>query len=1170
MNERMLQRQMFKQLQEMQRRQQLQELTNARNQNYVNQLSSVKQSSSGQFSPTVNGTPMQDPSGMFMTGNMMQHSGSNGLVLGRSPAGLSQPQLDLSLYGNHTPNPDKNLNQYAHLQGPSNLSTNSSPLGMVSMQPSGFRNSFMSQHFNFPADQINMTDVSVHHSNQEKDLFGQAPTEGLHSAGLSGSYSEQGTRMQGHASALECEGRHEDPGWGGLPAGTTSNFGMSVVDDSLDPLEQKILYNTDDDSWGSFRRSSKVSTGGFAGMMENMSDLDGSPSIQSGSWSALMQSALEETSGNDPGVQEELSGLSSQNPEPLNDNQLPKSNDSKRLQNNWVNRNSPNAVSPRSKPQQMAQNFNMNSSFANFQQSGYEYQKQKEEYYSEFSHATAQNSPRSTSMLPDYNTPQKLPSGRTPVIHTSLPLPNMWPGQHKENPNNDAREAILLSCPSDNQLHNDFSGQESKGAFWLQGSTSHHVPGGFQKKHDQVNQVNTHGYSVHPEIMTSGVNMEAASSVLNVHLERPGENMTAPRSSDPQTSQTHSVFPSLSMAASSSTTLSSHIVNDHVENQHQPSPVPSRMNAEVPLSGNVAVAQPSLTSDRLQHAGFQMGQHTQWQGMALQQDTSSPGSYIFSSSLFGSPDSASNTTRASSAATNGPHYLNYSQQIYNAKQYSGNLAGLDQRLEKGSSIHEGSTDINSSTSLSSNIQKQEHFRDHGLDAGSIGSGSLMTDDGKSFPPKPDSVNYQHPNANLEELFLSGQDSGNKGVAKTDLSGVSFLDTYSSGDSKGWKPAQGGQDGKSDKTLLISYQQNFQQSMLSQNDIPPYSVGSKRPSNAVHPSRISLPMVQSWFKQPETLKNGQRLPIYDSRAAIQATQLSSEMTHGTLQDNSLNMQVNLADASQGNGLLSPPSRNPVLHKQLNPASMLPSSASHQNLAVTLQKKRKLVAFNMVPWHKEINNDQLWPQDISTAEFSWAQAANRREEEVISEAEIVEELHPVIQAKRRLICCTQLMQQVFRPAPSIIICMDSSSNCDYLAYYAARLTLGDACSLTGQFPPDSMDESDSHDKPETSGKTGACKFSKVVEDIVCRTKKLEGDLMRLEKSLSIVDIKVEAQELEKFSTINRFAKFHIRAQPSSVGSETSSSASALHKTPPQRYVAGHPMPNIVPESVDCLCL
>ncbi|KAL1563174.1 hypothetical protein AAHA92_05671 [Salvia divinorum] len=1190
----MLQRQiMFKQLQELQRRQQLQELSNGRSQNYVNQLSSLKQASGGQFSPTVNGTPMQDPSGMFMMGNMMQHGGPNGLVLGQSPTGLTQPQLDISLYGNHTPNPDKNLNQYSHLQGPSNLSTNqltknnSSPLGMVTMQPSAFSSSFMSQHCNFPADQINMTDVSFH-SNQERDLFVQVPTEGLHSAVLPGSYSEQGI------SALEFEGRSEDAVWGRLPAAKASNFGMSVVDDSLDPLEQKILYNTDDDSWEPFSRCSKVSTGGFAGMMENMSDMDGLPSIQSGSWSALMQSALEETSGNDPGVQEEWSGLSFQNPEPSNDNQHAKSNyDSKRLQNSWVNTNSPNAISPSSKPQQLAQNFNMNSSFANFQQSGYQYQNQKEEYHSESSHATTQNSPRSTSLLADYNSQQKCPSGRTPVIQTSLPLPHMWPVQHKENPNNDLHEPSLLSCTNDNQPFNEFSGQEFKGAFWLQGSASHHVPGGIQKPYDQVNQINSHGYSVDPENMTAPSesmiellnkedtsNDQASVMQLNLKVSNPtefvssntsGATFTRPcRPSDPQTSKSHSVFPSLSMVASSATSLSSHIVNNHVENQHPASPVPSHMtlrNAEAPLSGNMVVAQSSLTSDSLQHVGFQMGKHTQWQSLSSQQDTSSPKPHKFLSSLFGSPDSASSSIRTSSEAPNEQHYQNYPQQEYNAKQYSGNLAGLDQRVEKGSSIHEGSTDINSFTSLSCKLQKQE-LREHGSEAGAIGSGSLVTDDGKSFAPIHDGVNYQHPSCNLEELFLSGQDSGNEGIAKPDSNAVSCLGAYSSGTNEGYKLSQEVQGDQSGEALLTSYHQNFQQNMLSQNDMLTCSGGSNRASNAVQPSQISLPMVQSWFKQYETVKNGQRLPIYDSRAAIHATQLSSDMTLGNLQDNSLNMQVNLANASQGSGLLSPASANPALYKQLNPASMLPSNANHQSLAVTLEKKRKLIALTMIPWHKEIYHDESRPQDISTTELSWAQAANRREEEVISETETIEELHPVIQAKRRLICCTQLMQQVFRPAPSVIICMDSSSNCDYIAYYAARLTLGDACSLTNQLPLNSVDVSDSHDKPKTSRRADACKFSKVVEGIICRAKKLQDDLRRLEKSLSSVDVKVEAQELEKFSTINRFAKFHIRAHP--VDPATSSRTSTLHKMQPQKYVVGHPMPEILPEGVDCLSL
>ncbi|XP_042064638.1 uncharacterized protein LOC121808296 [Salvia splendens] len=1191
MNEKMLQRQiMFKQLQEMQRRQQLQELSNARNQNYVNQLSSLKQASGGQFSPTVNGTPMQDPRGLFMTGNMMQHGGPNELVLGQSPAGLTQPHLDISLYGNRTPTLDKNLNQYSHLHSQSNLSTNqltknnSSSLGMVTMQPSAFSNSFMSQHCNFPADQTNMTDVSFH-SNQEKNLFGQVPTEGLDSAVFPGSYSEQGI------AALEFEGRHENAGWGRLPAEKTSNFGMSVVDDSLDPLEQKILYNTDEDSWGSFSRCSKGSTGGFPGMMENMSGIDGLPSIQSGSWSALMQSALEETSGNDPGVQEEWSGLSFQNPEPSNDNQHVKSNDIKRLQNSWVNRNLPNAVSPSSKPQQLAQNFNSNSSFANFQQSGYQDQNQKEEYHSESSHATTQNSPRSLSLLADYNSEQKCPSGRAPVIQTSLPLPHIWPVKHKENPNNDTHDPCLLSRTNNNQPFKEFSGQEFKGAFWLQGSASHHVPGGIQKPYDQVNQINSHGYSVDPENMTAPsesmielLNKEDTSndqaSVMQLNLKdsnptefgssnTSGATFARPcRPSDPQTS-THSVFPSSSMAASSATSLSSHIVNNHVENQHPTSPFPSHMtlrNAEAPLSGSMLVAQPSLMSDRLQHVEFQMGKHTQWQGMSSQQDTTSPKPLIFSSRLFGSPDSASSSIRTSSEAPNEQHYQNYPEQAYNAKQYSGNLAGLDQRVEKGSSINEGSTDINSSTSLSSELQKQE-LREHGSEAGAIGSGSLIADDGKSFVPKHDGVNYQHPSANLEELLLSRHDSRIEGVAKTDSNALSCLGAYSSGDNEGCKLPHGVQGDQSGKALLTSYPQNFQQNILSQNDMMTCSGDSNRASNAVHASQISFPMVQSWFKQYETLKNGQRLPIYDSRAAIYATQLSSDMTLGNLQDNSLSMQVNLANASQESGLLSHASANPVLYKQLNPPSMLPSNANHQSLAVSLEKKRKLIALTMIPWHKEVYHNESNPQDISTAELSWAQAANRREEEVISEAEIIEELHPVIQAKRRLICCTQLMQQVFRPAPSVIICMDSSSNCDYIAYYAARLALGDACSLTSQLPLNSMDVSDSHDKPKTSRRADACKFSKVVEGIICRAKTLQDDLMRLEKSLSSVDIKVETQELEKFSTINRFVKFHIRAHPSSAAS---SGTSTLHKMLPQRFVVGRPMPEILPEGVDCLSL
>ncbi|KAI3462887.1 hypothetical protein Pfo_019550 [Paulownia fortunei] len=1316
----MLQRQiMFKQLQELQRRQQLQELGNTRNQNYVSQLSSLKQASGGQYSPTVNETPVQDSSRMFIVGNMqmMQQGGPNGLVLTQNhnhavgSVGLSQPQFDISSYGTQATNSEKNLNQYSHLQGPSNLSVNhltknnNSPLGMAAMQPSAFGSSFMSQRCNFSSDQISMPDGPLL-PNQEKNFVGQVPIEGFRSGILSGNYSHQGITMQRNASLLESEGRHEDAVWDGLSPGETSKFGLSQTGASLDPLEQKILYNTDDNSWESaFSRSRKMSTGRFESTVEHTSHESALPSIQSGSWSALMQSAVAETSSSDPGIQEEWSGLSFQNPEPLNDNQPPNFNDSRKLQNNWVDRNLQNASSPSSKPEHLFQNSNMNCSFSNFMQSGHQYLKQKEEYQSESSHATLQHSPRNTGQLTDYKSQQKHPTGGSQLIQTSLPSPNIWPGEHKEHSNNDAHQHSILSCTNDNQPCNNFSGHEFRGTFWLQESTSDQVPGGIQKPYDQVNQLNIHGYSVEPENMAPGKNVEAVSTLLGASLDCHGERVTAPSESmfellnkddissdetpamqlnskvsiprelpltetsvasfakpcntspvspdfgftlgpaDPRTPQSYSFFPSLSVGSSSATSLSSHNVNDYIKNQRPAPPVPSHMAAafpaysaaasqdnselkithssgpDFPLLENVPVTQSSLTPDMLQHVGFPIELPTPWH-MPTQQDASSPKPYKFSSNLFRFPDSESGNLETSLSAPNEQQNQTSFQHEYNVQKlgkYSGNSECHEQQLEKGNSLREGLTEINNSTSLCRSTHKQEFMRKHHLEADYFGSGSLMTnpheqpsnqaegreketasfpardigafhhslsqnysllhqvlstrnaetDGGKNFPPKYDNVNNQQSIANARELFLSGQKSGVKDRAKSDLYAVSQLGAFWSGDNKGWNFSQEAQGDQSGKASSTSYHQNFQQmDIFCQNDTPSRPIGSNEASNLTYQSQISLQMAPSWFKQYGTLKNGQMLPMYDARAAVNAAQPFSEMTLGNLQENSLIMQVNLANASQGSGLCPSTAATTIACKQLNPICMLPSDVTYQNLAVSIPKKRKLVALDMVPWHKEVNHQKSRLQDISTAELVWAEALNRRPEEVNNEAEIVEELLPVIRAKRRLISTTQLMQQVFRPAPAVILCSDASFNCDYVAYSAARLALGDAWSLTGQLPSDTNDVSPN--KLKTSKRTNACELSKVVEGFINRVKKLEADLSRLDKSLSFVDIKVEAHELEKFSIINRFAKFHIRAHPSTVDPASSSGASTLHKANPQRYVVPLPMPRIVPEGIDCLSL
>ncbi|KAL0381039.1 UNVERIFIED_CONTAM: hypothetical protein Sangu_0168200 [Sesamum angustifolium] len=1131
---------MFKQLQELQRRQQLQDLGDTRNQNYVNQLSSLRQASGGQFPPAINGTPVQDSSQMFM------------------------PQFDMSLYGAHAPNAEKNLNQYSQFQGPSNLSVdlltknNNSPLGMAAMQP------FMNQQCNFSSDQIWHT-------------------------------------------------------W------KTSNLSLSQNTASLDPLEQKILYNTDDNSWeSSFSRNSKMSTGGFESTVEHTSHMDALPSIQSGSWSALMQSAVAETSSSDTGIQEEWSGLSFQNPEPLNDNQ------------------------PRTSL--IVKSFKI-IGFPNFQQSGHQYLKQKEEYHSESSHATTQQSPGNTSQLTDYNSQQRSSTGTGGF--------------------------------------NSYAGHEFGGTFWLQGNTSHHVPGGSQKPFDQVNQLNVRRYSVEPENMAPGKNVEAMSTLLGASSDRHGESTIAPSEMlellnkdddqthamqlnsrvsiprdlpltettvasfakpcntsplspdfgfrlgpvDPGTPKSYSFFPPLSTGNSRATAVSSHNLNDYIKNQQPPPPAPSHMatefpaysaassqenpelkithsnGPEFPLLEHEPVTQPSLTSDMLQHAGFPIGLPTPWPDMATQQHAASTKSYKFSSNLFRSPDSASSSLGAGPGAANEQSNENCFQHEFNVQEmgtHSGKSECSEQQQDRGS------TEMHDSILLSRSTHKQEYTRKHHLESAPVGSGSLMsnthlqpsnqaegrdkeistfpardigafrnswsqnysllhqlhsarnaeTDGAKSFPLKYD--NYQPLIANARELLMSGK-AGVKDRAKGDLNAVSQLGAFQSGGNNRWNFSQEAQGDQSGKTLSTAYHQNLQQiDMFCQNDMQSRPVGSNIPSNMTYQSQVSLQMAPSWFKHYGTLKNGQMLSMYDPKLAVSAAKAFPEMSRN-LQENNPIMQVNLGSAGQGSGLC-PTAATSVACKQLNSTCMLPSDVTPQNLAVSIPKKRKLLTFDMVPWHKELNHGPPRLQDISTSELVWAQVSNRRPEEVKDEAETFEEFFPAVRAKRRLICTTQLMQQVFQPGPAFILWSDASSNCDYVAYSAARLALGDACRLTSQLPSHTNDTSP--DEPNSSKRIAAS--SQKWNALFNRVKKLEGDLSRLDKSLSVVDVKVEAQDLEKFSIINRFAKYHIRAQPSTVDPASSSNTSILHKAIPLKYVSAFPMPKIVPEGTDCVSL
>lgn len=74
--------------------------------------------------------------------------------------------------------------------------------------------------------------------------------------------------------------------------------------------------------------------------------------------------------------------------------------------------------------------------------------------------------------------------------------------------------------------------------------------------------------------------------------------------------------------------------------------------------------------------------------------------------------------------------------------------------------------------------------------------------------------------------------------------------------------------------------------------------------------------------------------------------------------------------------------------------------------------------------------------------------------------------------------------------------------------------------------------------------------------------------LDKRASLLDVIVEGQELEKFSVFYRFVKFHGRGQSSGV--ESSSTDAATVAIFLQRYVTALPMPQNLPDRVQCLSL
>ncbi|XP_050223443.1 uncharacterized protein LOC126673367 isoform X2 [Mercurialis annua] len=359
-----------------------------------------------------------------------------------------------------------------------------------------------------------------------------------------------------------------------------------------------------------------------------------------------------------------------------------------------------------------------------------------------------------------------------------------------------------------------------------------------------------------------------------------------------------------------------------------------------------------------------------------------------------------------------------------------------------------------------------------------------------------------------------------------------------------------------------------QEMLAfgRNDSQNVATSSAVPVRTEH-SHISPQMAPSWFDQYGTFKNGQILPLHDAHKPVGRPSNSLYPHAPGEQGNAI-----AADANQ-HGLLQKGSTSSfVASEGLSSPLLTNPYAAAVTLTMARPKKRKSATSELVPWHRQVAHG-LQMLNVSTAELDWSRVANRLTEKMEDEVQMVGDGPPAFRSKKRLILTTQLMQLLFRPPPASILSTDAMSQYESVLHFVARSTLGDACStLSCAGSDNAMPSSSGNLVPEkTSERIIDQYFSKVVEDLISRVGKLENDILRLDKRASVLDFRVECQELEKYSVINRFAKFHGRGQVD--GGENSSPSDAStnsQRSCLQRYVTALPMPRNLPDGVQCFSL
>ncbi|KAH6801133.1 hypothetical protein C2S52_001597 [Perilla frutescens var. hirtella] len=339
--------------------------------------------------------------------------------------------------------------------------------------------------------------------------------------------------------------------------------------------------------------------------------------------------------------------------------------------------------------------------------------------------------------------------------------------------------------------------------------------------------------------------------------------------------------------------------------------------------------------------------------------------------------------------------------------------------------------------------------------------------------------------------------------------------------------------------------------------------------------VSPQMAPSWFNQYGSFKNGQLLPLQNVRHLMSSRPEEPPFTPGTsssVMDTPILDDKTTATPVQAYQVSGALKSSPTVeaNEHLSSPSSLQMNVSGQHHVILRPKKRKEATSELLSWYKEISHCSRSSSILSVVEADWSEAANRLTEKVEDDVDLSEDGPSMLKSKRRLILTTQLMQQLFCPPPASVLSADAISEYESLAYAVSRVALGDACSALStssnlDLPNDGIDL-----HPAKGKLNGDPRFVKAIEDLFGKARKLENDFLSLDKSASILDLRLECQDLEKFSVINRFAKFHGRGQTDNTETSSADATATTHKPCAQRYVTAVPMPRSLPDRVQCLSL